>query len=124
LLANGAGFGPSSPTGAPGSGYYTIGSGTAVSSVSAGGRLIGAENRGAVRAPFQERWDAALAKNIPLPALGDSGNLEFRAEAFKLFNNTIFNGPNSTAGAASFGQITSTIDTTGRQLQLALKASF
>jgi hypothetical protein len=124
LLANGAGFGPSSPTGAPGSAYYTIGSGTAVSSVSAGGRLIGAENRGAVRAPFQERWDAALAKNIPLPALGDSGNLEFRAEAFKLFNNTIFNGPNSTAGAASFGQITSTIDTTGRQLQLALKASF
>jgi hypothetical protein len=59
-----------------------------------------------------------------MKVLGDSGNLEFRAEAFKLFNNTIFNAPTSTFGSSTFGQITSTIDTTGRHLQFALKLSF
>jgi hypothetical protein len=115
-LASGATLGPTNPYGGYGTQLYTIGSG--------GGTPIGTETRGSFRAPFQYRWDATLSRNFPLKVLGDAGNLEFRAESFKIFNNTIFSGPSSTAGSASFGQITSTIDTTGRQFQFALKASF
>jgi hypothetical protein len=116
LLASGATAGPTNPQGGYGTQLYTIGSG--------GGTPIGNETRGSYRAPFQYRWDATLSRNFPLKVLGDAGNLEFRAESFKIFNNTIFNGPSATAGAGAFGQITSTIDTTGRQFQFALKASF
>jgi Carboxypeptidase regulatory-like domain len=116
-LGSGESFGPTNPQGGPGNQTYTIASGGS-------GIPIGVETRGAFRAPFQERWDATLSKNFPLKFVGDTGNLEFRTEAFKLLNNTIFNGPNAQAGSASFGQITSTIDSTGRQLQFALKLTF
>lgn len=89
-----------------------------------GGRMIGTQTRGAFRAPFQNRWDTTLSKNFPVKTFGEAGNVEFRAEAFKLWNNTIFDAPNATAGAAAFGQITNTIDSTGRQLQFAVKLSF
>jgi hypothetical protein len=115
VLASGSSL-TTNPQGGIGSDIYTIGTG--------GGTPIGAETRGSFRAPFQYRWDATLSRNFPLKFLGDAGNLEFRAESFKIFNNTIFGSPSSTAGAATFGQITSTIDTTGRQFQFALKASF
>jgi hypothetical protein len=88
------------------------------------GRLQGSSARGSFRAPFQQRWDFSLAKRVPLRALGESGNIEFRAEFFKLFNTPIFNGPSSTAGTTTFGRITSTIDNTGRQVQFALKVNF
>jgi hypothetical protein len=56
--------------------------------------------------------------------LGESGNLEFRAEAFKILNNAIFAAPASAAGASTFGKITGTVDNTGRQLQFGLKLGF
>ncbi len=86
--------------------------------------MIGVPTRGTFRAPFQNRWDVTLSKNFPVTKFGDAGNVEFRAEAFKLWNNTIFDSPNSTTGSAAFGQITNTIDSTGRQLQFAVKLSF
>ncbi len=116
-LTGGASIGPINPQGGPGSQIYTIAPGGS-------GTPIGVQTRGIFRAPFQNRWDATLSKNFPLKVIGDAGNLELRAEAFKLFNNTIFNGPNSQAGSASFGQITSTIDSTGRQFQFAVKLAF
>jgi hypothetical protein len=89
-----------------------------------GGYLLGTETRGAFHAPFQERSDLTLSKNFPVRKLGPGGNVEFRAESFKIFNNAIFSAPASTAGAATFGTISSTIDNTGRQFQFGLKASF
>ncbi|MDW5266062.1 MULTISPECIES: TonB-dependent receptor [Acidobacteriaceae] len=115
LLANTT-IGSTTPQGTPGSGTYPIGA--------SGGRMIGKPEIGVFRAPFQNRWDATLSKNFPVKSFGEGGNVEFRAEAFKLWNNTIFNAPNSTAGATTFGQITSTVDSTGRQLQFAVKVSF
>jgi hypothetical protein len=118
LLTAGQTFGPYTPYLTPGDQTYTIAAGGS-------GRLIGSETRGIFRAPFQERWDMALSKNFPLKALGEAGNLEFRAESFKVFNNPIFSSPTSTAvGTANFGQITTTVDDTGRQFQFALKLSF
>ncbi len=109
----------------PGNGSYPVGAG--------GGYLLGQQTRGVFHAPFQSRSDATLSKNFPIHLLGDSGNLEFRAEVFKLFNNAIFAAPNAAAitpyeattlTSGTFGKITSTIDNTGRQFQFALKASF
>lgn len=117
LLAAGQSFGPYLPYLTPGDQTYTIAAGGS-------GRLIGSETRGIFRAPFQERWDMTLSKNFPVRAFGEGGNLEFRAESFKVFNNAIFSAPNSTAGTANFGQITSTVDSTGRQFQFALKLSY
>ena len=63
-------------------------------------------------------------------------NLNFRAEAFNLFNHPIFANPSGSIGsnpaspAAGFGKITSILDTgtvgtgTPRRLQLALRLDF
>ena len=88
------------------------------------GRLLGHSTRGAFLAPFQQRWDTTLSKHFHAPAFGDKGDVEFRAEAFKLFNTPIFSAPASVAGASTFGHITSTVDTTGRQFQFALKVNY
>jgi hypothetical protein len=116
LLAAGSTFGPTSPYGTSGDQTYTVGTG--------GGRLLGNPTYGAFYAPFQHRDDVTLSKQFPIRSLGESGNLEFRAEAFKVLNNPIFSAPAFAAGASTFGKITSTIDSTGRQLQFALKLGF
>lgn len=56
-------------------------------------------------------------------------NLQFRADAFDVFNQANFGNPNLTVGSPSFGSITSTRFANGdfgsaRQLQLALKLQF
>jgi hypothetical protein len=56
--------------------------------------------------------------------MGEAGNLTFRAEAFKVFNNVIFSNPQANISNSNFGHIISTIDGTGRILQLALKLNF
>src|SRR5262249_52540160 len=95
------------------------------------GRLTGPSTRGAFRNPFQKRWDAAVHRQFPIRALGESGRLEFRAEFFKLTNTPIFNGPsafastiNAVGASPAFGRISSTIDNSGRQIQFALRLSF
>jgi hypothetical protein len=121
LLANGATFGPTSPYGTAGDQIYAVGTATPAAG---SGRLIGNQTYGAFYAPFQRRDDVTLSKNFPIAALGERGNLEFRAEAFKVLNNVIFSAPASAAGASTFGKITSTVDNTGRQLQFGLKLGF
>jgi hypothetical protein len=116
LVASGTVLSNLTPYQTPGTQSYAVGA--------AGGTLLGTSTRGAFFAPFQQRSDVTLSKNFPAKALGESGNIEFRAESFKIFNNAIFSAPASAVGSTTFGAITSTIDNTGRQFQFALKASF
>jgi hypothetical protein len=113
-LAAGQKFGPLSPYESPGNQTYAITTG-------GDGRLQGPVTRGFFRAPFQRRWDASLTKRFPLRMLNKRTNLEFRVEAFKVFNTPIFLGPASTVGTTTFGRITNTWDNTGRQMQFAVK---
>jgi hypothetical protein len=54
----------------------------------------------------------------------ETGNVEFRAEAFNAFNHPIWNGPGTTVtDPGSFGIITSK-GGQRRQIQLALKIGF
>ena len=74
----------------------------------------------AIRAPGQKSIDLMLSKQM---AIRENLNLEFRAEAFNLFNWVNFGVPDSNVGDPGFGIISSTT-TSPRILQLALKLSF
>jgi hypothetical protein len=117
VLTGGTTFGPLSPYEGPGGQMYTITPGGT-------GQLMGPNNRGIWRGPFQQRFDMALIKTFPIRRLGEASNLQFRAEAFKLFNTPIFDGPYTTVGFSSFGRIINTIDNSGRQMQFALRLNF
>lgn len=69
--------------------------------------------------PGLQEFDVSLQKDIPLT---EAARLQFRAEAYNLFNHPNFNTPNRTAFTANFGSISSAQDS--RQLQLALKLIF
>lgn len=101
--------------------------------------------RNILRNPGLGNLDMSIVKDTKLGILGESGNLQFRAEFFNLLNRANFDFLNS--GAAVFsgsttlntcvnsvqcnvqaplpsaGQITTT-STTSRQIQLALRVSF
>src|SRR5205807_9909633 len=70
--------------------------------------------------------DLSIVKNTKLT---ERMNLQFRTEAFDVFNHPNFGTPNLNAQSASFGRITTTRFPTGdfgsaRQLQLSLKLQF
>jgi hypothetical protein len=113
------------PQQSSGSGTFIIGN-NGVAGDSGVGSLFGGLARNIVRGPGAERFDVSLTKAFPIhKLLGESGNLTFRAEAFKLFNNPIFSNPAANiSNISTFGHITSTVDGTGRILQLALKLNF
>ena len=113
-----------SPQQGPGSGTFPIGN-NGVTGDSGVGSLFGVAGRNLVQGPAEQRFDLALTKVFPVhQLLGEAGNLTFRAEAFKVFNNPIFSNPAANISVTTFGRITSTLDGTGRILQLALKLNF
>jgi hypothetical protein len=119
-LVSGDTFGPLSPFEGPGNQTYTVDP----NNPAAIGQLQGPSTRGAFFGPFETRWDMALVKTVPIRELGENTNLQLRVEAFKVFNTPIFSSPHNIAGLSSFGRITSTIDSTGRQLQVAVRLSW
>jgi hypothetical protein len=68
----------------------------------------------------------SLFKSFPF---AESRRVEFRTEAFNLFNTPQFNNPNSSIGFAGVARVTSAgsppiYQRTSRQIQLALKLYF
>ncbi|MBS1852406.1 MAG: TonB-dependent receptor [Acidobacteria bacterium] len=81
---------------------------------------FGNESIGAVTGPGIANVDFSLAKNT---ALTERINLQFRAEAFNLFNHTILGDPDMTFGSPSFATITST-RLENREMQFSLRLVF
>ncbi len=79
----------------------------------------GNERRGTVRRPGFGRWDLSMFKNIKLT---ERTKLQFRAEAFNVWNHTNYSGIDTGLGSEQFGQVTSTRDP--RNIQFALKLLF
>jgi hypothetical protein len=75
--------------------------------------------RNTVIGPGLQEFDLSLQKDVQVT---EAAKLQFRAEAYNLFNHSNFNIPNRTAFTATFGSIASAQD--ARQLQLALKLVF
>jgi hypothetical protein len=69
--------------------------------------------------PGLEEFDLSLQKDV---AIRESVKLQFRGEAYNVFNHPNFNIPNRIAFTPNFGQISSTQDS--RQLQIAIKLIF
>ena len=80
---------------------------------------LGSATRNPVRGPSFKNVDVVLSRRLQLRAgLG----LEFRLEAFNVFNTTAFGAPNGILGSPAFGTISTAGDP--RVLQLAAKFLF
>lgn len=80
---------------------------------------IGNSSRNPVRGPSYRNGDIALIKRT---YIGESLNIEFRAEAFNITNTPPLGAPNVVLGTPGFGSITSAGDP--RVIQFALKVNF
>jgi len=80
----------------------------------------GNAGRGILYAPGHVNFDTSLSKRFALPG---KTNVEFRWDAFNLFNHPGFGFPNVNIGSPTAGKITSTI-VDNRSMQFALKFNF
>lgn len=79
----------------------------------------GSTARGVVRGPGFARTDLSLFRTI---GLSERHRVQFRVEAFNVWNQTQFRQPDVRIGTPTFGSITAAED--GRIVQLAVKYSF
>lgn len=75
--------------------------------------------RGAILGPGLQRWDISLFKNTKV---NERINVQFRAEAFNVFNHTNFDSLHTSFGFGSFGRVSTVRDP--RIMQLGLKLYF
>jgi hypothetical protein len=80
----------------------------------------GNAGRNTLFGPRRWNWDMSLFKNF---VIREQTRVEFRAEAFNVFNHPQFGLPNQNIGNAQAGVITSTVGTP-RQLQMGLRLQF
>jgi hypothetical protein len=83
---------------------------------------FGTEGRNTVRGPHRTNLDAAIARDFPIYK---ATLLQFRVEAFNVFNHPNFYNPSGTStkfGSSTFGTINNTYDP--REFQFALKYIF
>lgn len=97
--------------------------------------ILGNVERDSLMGPGYTNFDFGLHKNTKVDFLGESGNVQFRVEAFNILNHPNLGMPNINTFAGSLtdavtaaplstaGQITSTAGTS-RQIELALRISF
>jgi hypothetical protein len=85
---------------------------------------FGNSGRDILRAPGLATFDFSMSKSFPLRFghFAETQRLDFRAEAFNLFNRANFAKPDNTITDPTFGQVLSAGDP--RILQLALRYSF
>jgi hypothetical protein len=75
--------------------------------------------RGTILGPGSERWDMSMLKNI---RLFEDQSLQFRAEAFNIWNHTNYNNVDTTMDDGTTGQVLGAGEK--RILQVALKYNF
>jgi hypothetical protein len=80
---------------------------------------IGNARRRYFHGPGINNFDLAMLKSTKLT---ESKQLQFRVEAFNIFNHAQFNGPNGNVNSSSFGFVTSAREP--RIMQVALKLLF
>ena len=94
------------------------------------GLFFGNLGRNVLASPGVSNVDFTLNKQFSVPKMGEMTKLQFRAEAYNLFNRVNFDPPAlrlfdaTGTPVAGAGQITSTSKHNPRQLQLALKLTF
>lgn len=84
---------------------------------------FGNAGRNILFGPGAANLDFSLFKNFRLPFLGESGQLQFRAEAFNILNHPQFSNPNNRVDIPQGGIITG-LTNDMREIQFALKILF
>jgi hypothetical protein len=79
----------------------------------------GTSGRGVLYAPGTQTVDVTLSRTFPISRL----RVQFRADAFNLFNTPQFGFPNQNIGSPTVGRITTTLGD-NRSMQFALKLDF
>jgi hypothetical protein len=83
--------------------------------------VFGSLGRNSLKGPGRQNWDMTLIKKFGL-GFREGANLEFRADAFNVFNHTQFAAVGATYSQSTLGQVTSVYDP--RVFQLGLTLSF
>jgi hypothetical protein len=78
--------------------------------------------RNALRLTYVPNWDISIFRDFPLH-ITEASRLQFRAEFFNAFNNSVLGQPDSTVQDKNFGLVTYQRNTE-RQIQFALKLYF
>lgn len=73
--------------------------------------------------PAMSSFDISIGKHFYFPKLGESKNLEFRADFFNAFNTPWFSSPTTNIQSGTVGEIGSA-NSTPRYIQLGMKFSF
>jgi hypothetical protein len=81
---------------------------------------FGATGRDAFRSDWSKNVDLSLFRQFPIT---ESKSFEFRAEAFNVFNVTVYNPPTADFSSSNFGRVLG-INNSPRQLQLGAKIIF
>ena len=81
--------------------------------------LYGTAQTGIIRGPGQEVFSTSLYKTFDIM---EKVHIEFRAEAFNVFNHTNPGNPNTSLSSSNYGKITSAADP--RILELAARLKF
>jgi hypothetical protein len=84
--------------------------------------VFGNEGRNVLIGPGRNNVDFVLHRSFPLPRW-ESGRLEFRGEAYNLFNHPQFSNPGATIGNPGAGVISGT-SVANRIVQLAVRLAF
>jgi hypothetical protein len=84
--------------------------------------FFGNSGRNILRADGRTNMDIGLYKNFAIPKLGESGRLQFRAEAFNVRNHANFGIPVMSIQANNRASINDA--SSPRQLQFSLKLMF
>jgi hypothetical protein len=85
-----------------------------------GSYTFGNSGRNILRGPGLSNVDLGLSRIVPVT---ERIHVEFRAEAFNLFNTPQFGLPNATLGTSTAGTITTVVNPQ-RELQFALRLAF
>lgn len=81
--------------------------------------FFGTCGTGVIRGPGEDTWNWALYKTFPIT---ERARVQFRAEAFNIWNHTSFAGVSTGYGSPGFGQVTSALDP--REIEFALQFQF
>src|SRR5262249_42887884 len=80
---------------------------------------FGKSGKNIIRGPHYYNTDFGVTKRT---SIVERAAIEFRAEFFNIFNNVMFNAPNSNQSSPQFGRITSSLDP--RIIQFGMKLDF
>ena len=82
----------------------------------------GNEKPNTLNSNWRRNLDLSLFRQFHV-GLGEKRYFEFRAETFNIFNNVVFNVPNTDLSGTNFGAVTSQLNQP-RQLQMGLKFNY